>query len=93
MYKNVSPSQQLSLIEVNRLDLSGTILRSDPPSASTVSAPDSNDIETQYTSTLFYLAQVYAHAGLKDKSAEYCAMTLRRQLEGGELVMTTGRKL
>lgn len=42
------------------------------------------NVEAQYTSTLFYLAQVYAHADRKDKSAEYCAATLRRQLEGGE---------
>ena len=50
------------------------------------SAPTSTlaGVETQHTRTLFYFAQVYAHAGCKERSAEYCAATLRRQLESGE---------
>ncbi|KAJ3267827.1 hypothetical protein HK104_005599, partial [Borealophlyctis nickersoniae] len=37
-------------------------------------------IDNLHTHTLFYLAQVYGLLQLKDKSAEYCRMTLKRQL-------------
>ena len=42
---------------------------------------DKETLEKNYTLTMFYLAQVYAKLGEKEKGASYCAITLRRQLE------------
>ncbi|CEM31394.1 unnamed protein product [Vitrella brassicaformis CCMP3155] len=39
-----------------------------------------HDLEKEYTLTLFYLAQAYGGMGEGRLSAEYCAMTLERQL-------------
>ncbi|XP_053958871.1 KIF-binding protein [Anastrepha ludens] len=40
-----------------------------------------NELEGLYTLCTFYLAQVYGHLGELEKSAKYCHMTLRRQLD------------
>jgi len=42
---------------------------------------DKDKMEAQYTLTLFYLAQVFGHLGDAQKSADYCSLTLNRQLE------------
>ncbi|GAX74504.1 hypothetical protein CEUSTIGMA_g1953.t1 [Chlamydomonas eustigma] len=47
-------------------------------------AGDWDEAEAQHTSTLFYLAQVHAHAQNRVLSAHYCAATLQRQLESGQ---------
>ncbi|XP_005183489.1 KIF-binding protein [Musca domestica] len=39
------------------------------------------ELESLYTLCSFYLAQVYGHLGELEKSAQYCHMTLRRQVE------------
>ena len=41
----------------------------------------SENFESTYTHTLYYLAQVYARLEDNKQSAEYCHVTLRRQLE------------
>lgn len=41
----------------------------------------SKNFESTYTHTLYYLAQVYGKLGDSHKSAQYCHVTLRRQLE------------
>lgn len=41
--------------------------------------------ESAYTHTLFYFAQVYQHLGQADVSAQYCHVTLQRQLEAPDL--------
>ena len=41
----------------------------------------SESFEHTYTHTLYYLAQVYARLDENTKSAEYCHVTLKRQLE------------
>ena len=41
----------------------------------------SNHFEETYTHTMYYLAQVYGKLGEKTKSAEYCHITLQRQLD------------
>lgn len=41
-------------------------------------------LEQNYTFTLFYLAQAYSKLNQKDKSAGYCAETMRRQIESGD---------
>jgi hypothetical protein len=38
------------------------------------------EFEQIYTHTLFYLAQIYAKLDRKDESANYCRLTLQRQL-------------
>lgn len=40
-----------------------------------------NELESLYTLCTFYMAQVYGHLGELDKSAQYCHLTLRRQME------------
>eukprot|EP00873_Tetraselmis_striata_P020987 jgi/Tetstr1/441251/TSEL_029502.t1 len=40
-------------------------------------------LQRQHTLTFFYLAQVYGHQGDKPKSAEFCGITLCRQLTSG----------
>lgn len=50
-----------------------------------------DQVEQQYTTTLYYMAQVYGYAGDKLRSASYCAATLNRQLRQGWLVgLVTG---
>lgn len=44
---------------------------------------DMSKVDTHYTATLYYMAQVYGHAGDKVQSASYCAATLNRQLKEG----------
>jgi hypothetical protein len=44
---------------------------------------DSDAVQTQYTRTLYYLAQVHGHMKSSDRSALYCAATLYRQLASG----------
>lgn len=39
------------------------------------------ELESLYTLCTFYMAQVYGHLGELDKSAQYCHLTLRRQME------------
>ncbi|XP_068204500.1 KIF-binding protein-like [Palaemon carinicauda] len=39
-----------------------------------------NALEKLHTHTLYYLAQVYGHMGMDEKSAGYCHSTLKRQL-------------
>uniref|UniRef100_A0A1I8P6P1 KIF-binding protein n=1 Tax=Stomoxys calcitrans TaxID=35570 RepID=A0A1I8P6P1_STOCA len=39
------------------------------------------ELESLYTLCSFYMAQVYGHLGELEKSAQYCHMTLRRQIE------------
>lgn len=39
------------------------------------------ELESLYTLCSFYLAQVYGHLGELEKSAQYCHMTLKRQIE------------
>ncbi|XP_011187350.1 KIF-binding protein [Zeugodacus cucurbitae] len=39
------------------------------------------ELESLYTLCTFYLAQVHGHLGELEKSAQYCHLTLRRQLE------------
>jgi hypothetical protein len=39
------------------------------------------EFEKTYTLTLYYMAQVYAKRDEKELSAEYCQITLQRQLE------------
>ncbi|CAG9330047.1 unnamed protein product [Blepharisma stoltei] len=41
-------------------------------------------IEQNYTLTLFYMAQEFAKLGEKEKSAMYCAETMKRQIESGD---------
>ena len=53
-------------------------------SASSAGGALNSRLEMQYTTTLFYLAQVHGHARDREKSAEYCAATLGRQLQTGE---------
>eukprot|EP00878_Enallax_costatus_P016466 GHUV01017272.1.p1 GENE.GHUV01017272.1~~GHUV01017272.1.p1 ORF type:complete len:553 (+),score=189.00 GHUV01017272.1:136-1794(+) len=48
-------------------------------------AADAEQVEQQYTTTLYYMAQVYGYAGDKLRSASYCAATLNRQLKEGAL--------
>jgi hypothetical protein len=43
-------------------------------------------VEELCTLNLFFLAQVYGHMGLSDKSAEYCQLCLERQLENFEVL-------
>lgn len=38
-------------------------------------------LESEFTHTLFYLAQLYKHLGNAEKSASYCHQTLQRQLK------------
>lgn len=40
---------------------------------------DSEAMEDSFTLTEFYLAQAYTKLGFKDKAAEFCGRTLRRQ--------------
>lgn len=47
-------------------------------------ASDADHVEQHYTTTLYYLAQVYSYAGDRVRSASYCAATLNRQLREGE---------
>lgn len=49
-----------------------------------VFAADAAQVERQYTTTLYFMAQVYGYAGDKLRSASYCAATLNRQLQEGE---------
>ncbi|XP_053399611.1 KIF-binding protein-like [Mercenaria mercenaria] len=42
-------------------------------------------LESTYTHTLFYFAQVYQHLGQADVSAQYCHFTLQRQLDSHNL--------
>ncbi|MEW5303813.1 MAG: hypothetical protein WDW36_006468 [Sanguina aurantia] len=62
--------------------LAPTIGAGSPPAPS-APQPDVIKLEAQYTSTVFFLAQVHSHAGNKDSSALYCAKTLQRQLDSG----------
>ena len=39
------------------------------------------ELESLYTLCTFYMAQVYGHLGELEKSAQYCHLTLRRQME------------
>lgn len=39
------------------------------------------ELESLYTLGTFYMAQVFGHLGELEKSAQYCHLTLRRQLE------------
>ncbi|XP_065355835.1 KIF-binding protein [Calliphora vicina] len=39
------------------------------------------ELESLYTLCTFYMAQVYGHLGELEKSAQYCHLTLRRQIE------------
>jgi hypothetical protein len=48
---------------------------------------DSDQVERDRTTTLFYMAQVYGLMGDRMQSASYCAATLNRQLKQGESVM------
>ncbi|PNH02188.1 KIF1-binding [Tetrabaena socialis] len=50
---------------------------------------DADAVQAQYTSTLYFLAQVYGHQQQADKSALYCAATLNRQLASGKYVLDT----
>ncbi|GFR52201.1 hypothetical protein Agub_g14740, partial [Astrephomene gubernaculifera] len=50
---------------------------------------DDAAVQSQYTSTLFYLAQVYGHLQVADRSALYCAATLYRQLATGTYELDT----
>jgi len=38
-------------------------------------------VESLYTYSLFYLAQIYGKLDNKEKSAEYCQLTLQRQID------------
>jgi len=40
------------------------------------------NFESTYTHTLYYMAQVFAKIGEGKKSAQYCQLTLQRQLDG-----------
>ncbi|KNC97143.1 uncharacterized protein SPPG_07534 [Spizellomyces punctatus DAOM BR117] len=48
-----------------------------------------DELDNLHTHSLYYLAQVYGSLGLKDKSAEYCRMTLMRQLGRKDLNQLT----
>ncbi|GIM16325.1 hypothetical protein Vretimale_18959, partial [Volvox reticuliferus] len=45
---------------------------------------DTDAVQSQYTKTLYYLAQVHGHMKSSDRSALYCAATLYRQLASGK---------
>ena len=45
---------------------------------------DHEQLEENYTLTLFYLAQAYTKQEFKDKAAEYCGLTLQRQHNTGK---------
>jgi hypothetical protein len=45
---------------------------------------DTVHLEHNHTQTLFYLAQIYTSLKQNEKAIEYCAMTMKRQLETGE---------
>ncbi|XP_065563999.1 KIF-binding protein-like isoform X2 [Artemia franciscana] len=42
-----------------------------------------DNLESENTLTLYYIAQVYQHLGKSSESAKYCSLTLRKQLERG----------
>ncbi|KAG2428764.1 hypothetical protein HXX76_011465 [Chlamydomonas incerta] len=50
---------------------------------------DSDRVQDQYTSTLYFMAQVYANQKLQDRSALYCAATMYRQLAAGKYDLDT----
>ncbi|KAG2449609.1 hypothetical protein HYH02_005142 [Chlamydomonas schloesseri] len=50
---------------------------------------DSDKVQEHYTSTLYFMAQVYGNQKLADRSALYCAATLYRQLAGGKYDLDT----
>ncbi|KXZ47726.1 hypothetical protein GPECTOR_33g608 [Gonium pectorale] len=52
-------------------------------------ANDNDAVQEQYTRTLYYLAQVYGHMKVADRSALYCAATLYRQLASGKYELDT----
>ena len=43
----------------------------------------SHRTESNYTLTMFYLAQAYTKLGIKDFAAKYCGLTMKRQFETG----------
>lgn len=51
---------------------------------------DASSVERDFTTTLFYMAQVYSLMGDKMQSASYCAATLNRQLKQGACVGVGG---
>ncbi|GLI71316.1 hypothetical protein VaNZ11_016475, partial [Volvox africanus] len=57
---------------------------SSPPLAEQLPYNDTEAVQSQYTKTLYYLAQVYGHMKSSDRSALYCAATLYRQLASGK---------
>ncbi|KAG2493223.1 hypothetical protein HYH03_008639 [Edaphochlamys debaryana] len=62
---------------------------SSPPLHELLPGCSGEAVQAHYTSTLYYLAQVYGHMKLSDKSALYCAATLYRQLAGGKYDIDT----
>ncbi|GIL62529.1 hypothetical protein Vafri_16742, partial [Volvox africanus] len=54
------------------------------PLAAQLPYNDTEAVQSQYTKTLYYLAQVYGHMKSSDRSALYCAATLYRQLASGK---------
>jgi len=59
----------------------GSSSAADDSAATSSSSRTWDDVETNFTSTLFYMAQVHGHAMRKSESAIYCAATLQRQLQ------------
>ncbi|KAJ1566512.1 hypothetical protein HK405_009515, partial [Cladochytrium tenue] len=92
-YRAYTGVDQLATEEAEGGDEGGQRRKQPPPLADPVLAwcglEQDDDgwayLEGLHTYTTYYLAQVYGALKLKDKSAEFCKLTLQRQLRHGKL--------